>query len=337
MYDKQIQFSIIIPTFNPDFKLFKTIESIKRSIFFFEAKHKIEYEIIIINDGGKLIDEGIKKLFTNIRYINLKKNRGVGFAREFGCRISKYGNIYYIDSDIIVDENTLIELYNELFGNSDAGSVGALQSFKNLNNEYSSRFVCAKTCYGFDDKPEIIEFSAIHSECCIIKRSFLRKIGGWNFYKKSGGEEFELGHKIISNNKKNYLTRKTRYATYYENLLYRCKKIIYRTSNYLPIFLKRKKFETKGAFATKNQSLSALLTILTFSFLFLSIYQKNSFYLAIIFFVFNIIVEFDFLKFSKNLYSSKDLPFFIIGIIIINISIFLGFIYGVYNLFKSKK
>ena len=235
MNEQKLQFSVIVPTFNPDFKIFKTIDSIVNSILYFKKNTQIEYEIIIINDGGKKIDSKINDYDEYLNIFNLKKNKGVGYAREIGARIAKYETIFYIDSDIIVEPKTLFTIH-ELYKNlKDVGSVGALQSYNNLNSNYSSKFVCAKSCYGFEDKPEPLEFSAIHSECCVINKLYLREIGGWNFYKKSGGEEFELGHKIILSGKKNYLTKKTRYSTYYENILSRCSKIIYRTSNYLPI------------------------------------------------------------------------------------------------------
>ena len=337
MSEKKIQFSIVIPTFNSDFKIFETVESIKKSILNFEKNNSIEYEIIIINDGGKEIDNKIKNIVENLNIFNLKRNKGVGFAREIGARIAKYENIFYIDSDIIIEPNTLSILYREHKDYKNAGSVGALQSYNNLNNDYSSKFVCAKSCYGFEDKPDLLEFSAIHSECCIINKFFLRKIGGWNFYKKSGGEEFELGHKIILNGKKNYLTKKTRYSTYWENILSRCNKIIYRTSNYLPILFRRKKFEPKGAFATKEQFLSVLLTLFTILFLMIFFYTKINFFFILPIILLNLIVEFDFLKFSKKIFSIKDIPFFILGIYLINLAILIGFIYGIFYLIKGKK
>ena len=276
MNAQKLQFSVIIPTFNPDFKIFKTIDSIVSSILYFKKINQIEYEIIIINDGGKKIDSKINDYDKYLNIFNLKKNKGVGYAREIGARIAKYETIFYIDSDVIIEPNTLSTMYKEHKSLKDAGSVGALQSYKNLNSNYSSKFVCAKSCYGFEDKPELLEFSAIHSECCVINKLYLREIGGWNFYKKSGGEEFELGHKIILSGKKNYLTKKTRYSTYYENILSRCSKIVYRTSNYLPIFFSRKKFETKGAFATKDQFLSVLLTLITLLFLVIFFLLKSA-------------------------------------------------------------
>tara|TARA_B100000780_G_C21105011_1_gene446139 strand:+ start:605 stop:1618 length:1014 start_codon:yes stop_codon:yes gene_type:complete len=337
MNAQKLQFSVIIPTFNPDFKIFKTIDSIVSSILYFKKINQIEYEIIIINDGGKKIDSKINDYDKYLNIFNLKKNKGVGYAREIGARIAKYETIFYIDSDVIIEPNTLSTMYKEHKSLKDAGSVGALQSYKNLNSNYSSKFVCAKSCYGFEDKPELLEFSAIHSECCVINKLYLREIGGWNFYKKSGGEEFELGHKIILSGKKNYLTKKTRYSTYYENILSRCSKIVYRTSNYLPIFFSRKKFETKGAFATKDQFLSVLLTLITLLFLVIFFFTKISLIYILPIILLNLIIEFDFLRFSKKIYSLKDIPFFLIGIYLINLAIFIGFISGIFNLIKGNK
>ena len=63
MDDENIEFSIIIPTFNPDYKIVETLKSIKESILFFEKIKRINFEILIINDGGKKIDfQIIKKL-----------------------------------------------------------------------------------------------------------------------------------------------------------------------------------------------------------------------------------------------------------------------------------
>ena len=337
MTNGKIQFSVVVPTYNPDLKIFETLESIKKSLIYFEKQSKIDYEILIINDGGKQIDDKINNLVKNTKVINLKKNRGVGYAREIGARLSKFHKIFFLDSDVMVDPEAFYLLYNDFIKLDDAGSLGALQSYKNLNKSYSSKFVCAKSCYGFEDKPELITFSAIHSECCIVDKSFLRKIGGWNFYSKSGGEEFELGHRISASGKKNYLTKKTRYSTYYENILSRCKKLIYRTSNYLPILLRRKKFESRGAFATNSQALSVLFTSILIFFFLISFFIKVHYLLFLIVILFNLIIELDFLKFSKKLNSTKYIPYSILGIFLINFSIIIGCIYGITNLLFKKK
>ncbi len=330
---RRIEFSVIIPTFNPDFKIFETIKSVHKSIL--EFKEKIKYEIIIINDGGKKIEKKIKNINKNINIVNLKKNNGVGFARNYGTKLAKFNKIFYIDSDIVIEVKTIPTLFKEFLKLKDAGSLGALQSYKNLNNEYSSKFVCAKSCYGFENKPNLFEFSAIHSECCIVDKLFLQKIGGWNFFSRSGGEEFELGHRIIKKGKKNYLTKKTRYTTWYESISKRMYKIIYRTSNYLPIILKRKKFESQGAFATKEQFFSTCVTSMLLVYLIFFNYKINFYFLMSIILI-NILVEFNFLKFAKQIYSLKYIPFSIICIFLINFSLIIGSVYGMINLVLKK-
>ena len=138
--------------------------------------------------------------------------------------------------------------------------------------------------------------------------------------------------------KKNYLTKRTRYSTYYENILSRCNKIIYRTSNYLPILIKRKKFESKGAFfATNFQALSVLLTSILIFFSILSFFIEVHYLFFLISIFLNLFVEFDFLKFSKKLNSLKYIPYSVLGIYLVNFSILIGFIYGVFNLIKKNK
>ena len=83
---KQYKFSIIIPAFNPGKKILHCLKSIEKSINFFSKKKKINYEILVINDGGENITLELNLNLKNLKIINLKKNRGVGYARQYGAR-----------------------------------------------------------------------------------------------------------------------------------------------------------------------------------------------------------------------------------------------------------
>ena len=115
MQTDKIQFSVVIPTYNPDFKIFETLKTVKKSILYFQKQSEITYEILIINDGGKKIDKQIIEIVENSRILDLKKNRGVGYAREVGTRISKYNKIFFLDSDVIIDDNFFHSLYEDFF------------------------------------------------------------------------------------------------------------------------------------------------------------------------------------------------------------------------------
>lgn len=333
---KKFKFSIIIAAFNPGEKINSCLKSIEKSINFFNKKYSIVYEILVVNDGGGEINLNFNHRLKNIKQLKLKKNRGVGFARQYGAKMSKYSNLFFIDSDLVIKNNTLYVLFKEFVSLKNVGSIGPIQNLKNFNKDFTSDFVCAKSCYGYESVKKYLEFSAIRSECCLIDKSFLNSVGGWGFFPNAGGEEFDLGHKIIENGRINYLTKNTSYSTYWDNLFTRCKNVILRTSNYLPIFLSRKKFETSGSFATLQQACSALFTLLIIISLLFHNYLAEPKKIIFLLFVLNITIEFNFLKFTWKYFSRYKILLYIFGIFLINLSIILGFFLGIFNIVKSN-
>ena len=334
----ETKLSVIIPAYNPGKKIISCLIELGKNLVFLSKYTNLEYEVLIINDAGENINLTFHHKIENIKHFRLRKNRGVGYARQLGTRISKYNNIFYLDSDIVLEsEDTIKILFEEFNNHKDSGSIGPVQKYKNLNDEVTSDFVAAKTCYGFEGIEKQIEFSGMRSECCLMEKNFLNLIGGWKFFPNAGGEEFELGHRIIMNGKKNYLTKKTNYTTSYDNIYSRCKTVVFRTSTYLPIFIQRKKFESKGAFATFPQVLSAFLTSLTLAFLLLSNFIDNLKTIIFILIFLNFLIEFNFLKFAMKYYKKKNLLIYLIGIYAINFSIIIGTVIGVFRLVSLKK
>ena len=133
----------------------------------------------------------------------------------------------------------------------------------------------------------------------------------------------------------NYLTKNTSYSTYWDNIVTRCKNVILRTSNYLPIFFSRKKFETRGSFATFPQALSAFFTLLIIISLIFINYLADQKKFILILFLLNLIIEFNFLRFALKYFKKLNIFFYIIGIFLINISIILGFLLGIFNIIRS--
>ena len=336
--DSEINFSIIIPAYNPGKKIIPCLNALGKNLDYFCKNFQVKYEVLIINDAGDKINFNFDHGIKNIRNFRIRKNRGVGYIRQLGTRISKYNYILYLDSDIVLEnENSIKILFEEFKNYKDAGSFGPVQNYKNLNNEFTSDFVSAKTCYGFEGYENIVEFSGIRSECCLVEKDFINFVGGWKFFPSAGGEEFELGHRITANGKKNYVTKKTNYTTFYDNLYSRCKTVAFRTSTYLPIFLYRKKFESRGAFATFSQVLSSFITSLTLLFLLLSIFINFSKIIIFILIFLNFVIEFNFIKFALKYYKKVNIPIYLIGIYAINISIIIGTIIGIFRLFSVKK
>ena len=86
-------FSIVIPVYNKEKFVAKTIESVLSQTF-------TDYEIIIVNDGSTDQSEAKISVFKDnrIKYYS-KKNEGVALARNFGIEKATADNICFLDAD----------------------------------------------------------------------------------------------------------------------------------------------------------------------------------------------------------------------------------------------
>lgn len=127
----QLEFSFIIPVYNRPEEIDELLASFKA------FTSKIDYEIVIVEDGSKNTSKAIiehYKEHLNISYY-YKKNTGPGDSRNFGMHKAKGNYFIILDSDVILPPNYLIEVskslkeqYVDCFGGPDA----AHESFNNL-------------------------------------------------------------------------------------------------------------------------------------------------------------------------------------------------------------
>ena len=320
--------SIIIPTYNSQ----KVIEECLSNII--EESKKFDSEIIVVDDNSSDQTIEIVEKFKTIKLVKLDSNKGVGNARNVGAKIAKHEILCFIDADVIITSNSIVNLIKKLNQSSNIGSVSAIQEMVNLNTkDWSSNFVCLKSCYGFENVEKETEFSLCTAEFSVVSKETLNQVGGWKPLRNAGGEEFYLGYKINQLNKKNYKIINASYKTSYVNLYTRFKRIIDRTEKYIHIFLKKKKFDTEGSFATFNQFLSSLLTlIIIVLILFSSILDKSLLIVGILASsISQMVVEFNFLIFAKKHYGLKMVFFSLYGIHVMNLGIILGVVYFIFR------
>ena len=103
----QIDISLVIPVYNVEKYLRKTLESVELQSF-------ENFEVIIVNDGStdgsmSIIEEFVNRN-SNFTLID-QENRGVSEARNSGIRICKGLYIAFLDSDDILEPNYLEKLY----------------------------------------------------------------------------------------------------------------------------------------------------------------------------------------------------------------------------------
>ena len=90
--------SVIIPVYNGE----KTIKNCLQNII--KKNKSLKKEIIVINDNSNDKTVKILKSFKKIKVINFNKNKGVGFARNYGAKKAKYNLLCYVDSDLIISK-----------------------------------------------------------------------------------------------------------------------------------------------------------------------------------------------------------------------------------------
>jgi glycosyltransferase involved in cell wall biosynthesis len=326
-----LDISIIVPAYNAEAIIEKCLKAI------YQESKNFNSEIIVIDDHSNDKTCEIVEKFKSTKLVKLKENKGVGHARNLGARIARHKILCYIDSDLIISQNSILHLVKKLRQDKNIGSVGAIPEVHNLNSKsWSSSFVCLKSCYGFEHIEKETEVSDIQSEFCVIFKEFLKQIGGWKEFSKAGGEEYDLGYKILQANKKNIKIKDASYKTHWANLYLRFKKNIVRTEKYIYVLLNKKKFDSIGSFATSQQALSSFFTLLMLIFIFLSFYLDKWLVISglIMSFIVQIIFEYRFLVFAKKYFGLKMLFFSLFGIQIINIGIIFGVIYFFLNKIK---
>tara|TARA_B100000780_G_C21079337_1_gene434593 strand:- start:133 stop:1146 length:1014 start_codon:yes stop_codon:yes gene_type:complete len=321
--------SIIVPIYNAE----KTIKNCLDRII--KESQKLTSEIILVDDCSTDKTIEIVKTFKEVKLIKLESNQGAGNARNKGADEAKYENLCFIDSDISISDESILNLVKRLQKDNDTGSVAATQDLYNLNREdWSSNFVCLKSCYGIEEIKEEINFSVCCTEFCVISKKLFFEIGKFKTFSQAGGEEFDIGYKISQLNKKNIKTKSANYSGYWCHLYIRFKRIVQRTSKYIPLFFEKKKFDSKGSFATFAQFFSSLITLLAVISFFISLFFGNSFFnfgLSILI-IFQLISEFKFLIFAYKHYGLKMVFFSLFGIQVINFGILLGVFMFFYTL-----
>ena len=139
----EITLSIIVPIYNTSHYLDKCLNSLLN-----QSLKNIE--IILINDGSTdashhIIEKNFQKI-PNIKYVQLKENKGLGNARNIGISMAQGEYLTFVDSDDWVDLD-LYKVVIDKLKNSDA-EIAIYGIINEFTNQKSS---CIRYQYLFDN------------------------------------------------------------------------------------------------------------------------------------------------------------------------------------------
>lgn len=180
--------SVIIPTYNSEKYIENTVNSLKKS------QYPI-HEIILIDDSSNdntisILSDFNIKIYKQINHTNANR------CRNIGARISTGDILVFLDSDVIIKPDTLLNLVNS-FENSEASAVVGLYA---VNHSYKSIFSKYKNLwirYSYLKSQPSIDwiFAAISG----IKKDVFLQISGFDESLKTNQiDDIELGKRISS-------------------------------------------------------------------------------------------------------------------------------------------
>ena len=197
-------FSIILPTYNHGYILWRAILSVLSQTYPF-------FELIIIDDFSKDGTEKLVKTFSDprIKYFKLKKHSGASKARNFGLKKAKGELIAYIDADNQWYPDFLETFYKAFKKYPKKVLIFSKKNYRlKVVDEDSKEKDLRDEFYGhkkyFDLERLWQRKIIIDTNTLVHKKEIIKKVGGWD-EKINFWEDFEFTLRISKKYPKNFL------------------------------------------------------------------------------------------------------------------------------------
>ena len=143
--------------------------------------------------------------------------------------------------------------------------------------------------------------------------------------------------RILKMNKKNIKTNSATYSGYWCSLDVRFKRIIERTTKYIPLFLEKKELLNQGSCCNSWQFFSTFMTLLIVVYTLISLIFINTFFISGFMGLIILQVIPELIKHPSLNHRMKMVIFSLLGIQIINIGILFGVLIFFYKILFGKK
>lgn len=187
--------SIIIPLYNAERTLEKCLKAVFDSTF-------QDLEVLVVDDGSTDSSIGIAQSFP-CRVLKLPNNQGPSVARNCGARNAKGDVLLFIDSDIVIQRDTInlfvdsLKSYCAVFGiyTQKPGTDGLLSLYQNFYAHKSIKETRELT-------------SMLYSYCVAIKKDAFLQMGGFDeSWRRPTFEDVQLGLRLTENGYQIYLNK----------------------------------------------------------------------------------------------------------------------------------
>ena len=183
-----MKISIVIPVYNSSSTLKECLDSIFSSTF-------KDYEVIVVS--GNSTDDSIKiaKQFQ-IKIIELPENKGPALARNKGFQVAQGDIILFLDSDVILNKNSL-SLIIDKFSLTEVNAIQGIYShepnYKYLATQFYQSYLCY---YVWPENKKYV--STLVTGCFAIRKEIFNKFGGFDVnIENASCEDEKFGYSLI--------------------------------------------------------------------------------------------------------------------------------------------
>ena len=184
-----MKISIVIPVYNSSLTLKECLDSV------FESNFK-NFEVIVVSDYSSDNSVEIAKKY-NCKIIELDGNKGPAFARNKGAEIAEGDILLFLDSDVIINKNSL-DIISEKFLSLDVNAVQGIYSHEPNYKYIATQFYQSYLCYYV--WPENKKYATtLVTNCFGIRKKIFMELKGFDVQmKRANCEDEQFGYILIS-------------------------------------------------------------------------------------------------------------------------------------------
>ncbi len=180
--------SVIIPFYNSEATLPLCLAHLTRSGY-------LSYEILAVDDCSCDNSREVAQACPRVRLIRQPRNSGAASARNRGAEEARGDILLFMDSDILVEPDSLFKVVKCLENSRIDGVVGLLgprMQFHNFSSNYKNLYMH----YTYSILPYRV--AVFYSSFAAIRREVFQQMGGFDGrYKRATIEDIEVGQRIV--------------------------------------------------------------------------------------------------------------------------------------------
>jgi len=183
-------FSIIVPAYNSE----RTICNCLKRIL--EYKDQGDEVIVVDNCSSDSTAELVKSFSVKLFVC---EKRGAAAARNFGVQHAEHDNIIFVDSDVMIAEDSIKKIKSRLLS-TDISAVNGIYSSTAGNNSFMSKFQNIYTYNNYMNiggKKRQLVYNSFWASFSAVKRDAFKEVGGFN-EKLSALEDIEFGVRMTN-------------------------------------------------------------------------------------------------------------------------------------------